>query len=38
MGQIDDAQQPEYQREAARHHKQQGGEGQSIEELKDTHS
>jgi hypothetical protein len=37
MGQIDDAQQPEYQRKAARHHKQQCREGQAVEELKDTH-
>jgi hypothetical protein len=37
MGQIDDAQQPEDQRKAARHHKQQCGEGQSVEELEDAH-
>ena len=37
MRQIDDAQQPENQREAARHHEQQRGEGQSVEKLKDAH-
>jgi hypothetical protein len=37
MGQVDDAQQPEDQRKAARHHKQQCRERQSVEELKDAH-
>jgi hypothetical protein len=37
MSQIDDAQQPEDQRKAARHNEQQCRESQSVEELKDAH-